>query len=121
LNHHRIEATVGAAERRRGAGMECPTRRDRERAYQARLSEYTEARSSVCYQVSKKFAAFKNVEMERAKSDLEEHHLVCVRVVRVIALLPEQNGFTGLRQLAAQVRVGPPLSSAMLAAGSFPG
>jgi hypothetical protein len=81
--------------------MECPICRDRERAYKARLSEYTEARSSACYQVSKRLAAFKNVEMERAKSDLEEHRLVCVSAIRVLALLPERYVSTGLRQLAA--------------------
>jgi hypothetical protein len=46
-------------------------------------------------------AAFKNVEMERAKSDLEEHRLVCVSAIRVLALLPERDVSTGLRQLAA--------------------
>jgi len=81
--------------------MECPICRDRERAYQAGLSEYTEARSSAYYQVSKRLAAFKNVEMERAKSDLEDHRLVCVCAIRVLALLPERDVFTGLRQLAA--------------------
>jgi len=81
--------------------MECSICRDRERAYQARISEYTEARSSACYQVSKRLAAFKNVEMERAKSDLEDHRLVCVCAIRVLALLPERDVFTGLRQLAA--------------------
>jgi hypothetical protein len=70
--------------------MECPICRDRERAYQAGLSEYTEARSSAYYQVSKRLAAFKNVEMARAKSDLEEHRLVCVSAIRVLALLPER-------------------------------
>ncbi len=60
-----------------------------------------EARSSACYQVSKRLAAFKNVEMERAKSDLEEHQLVCVSAIRVLALLPERDVSTGLRQLAA--------------------
>ncbi len=69
--------------------MECPICRDRERAYQAGLSEYLEARSSACFQVGKWRAAFKNVEMERAKSDLEEHRLVCVFAIRVLAPLSE--------------------------------
>ena len=81
--------------------MECSICRDRERAYQAGLSEYTEARSSACYQVSKRLAAFKNVEMERTRSDLEEHRLVCVFAIRVLALMPERDVSTGLRQLAA--------------------
>lgn len=81
--------------------MECPICRDLKRAYETGLSEYMEARSSACYQVSKRLAAFKNVEMERAKSDLEEHQLVCVSAIRVLALLPERDVSTGLRQLAA--------------------
>jgi len=69
--------------------MDCPICRDLERAYQAGLSEYIEARSSACYQVSKWQAAFKNVEMERAKSDLEEYLLVCVSAIRVLVPLSE--------------------------------
>lgn len=42
------------------------------------LSEYVKARSAAYYQVSTELAAYKNVEMERAKSDLEEHRLLCV-------------------------------------------
>jgi hypothetical protein len=46
-------------------------------------------------------AAFKNVEMERAKSDLEEHRLVCVSAIRVLALMPERDASTSLKHLAA--------------------
>jgi hypothetical protein len=81
--------------------MECPICRDLERAYQAGLSEYIEARSSACFQVSKWHAALKNVDMERAKSDLEEHRLVCVFAIRALAPLSEQDASTSLRQLAA--------------------
>ena len=66
--------------------MDCPICRDLRRAYEAGLSKYIEACSSASYGVSTKLAAFKNVEMERAKSELKEHRLVCVPVVRVIAL-----------------------------------
>ena len=41
-----------------------------------RLSEYVEARSSAYYQVSTEIAAKKNVDMERARYDLEEHRAV---------------------------------------------
>jgi hypothetical protein len=81
--------------------MECPICRDLERAYQAGLGEYIEARSSACYQVSKMLAASKNVDMERAKSDLEEHRLVCATAIRVLALMPERDVTTSLRHLAA--------------------
>jgi len=48
-----------------------------ERAFKAKRSQYVEARSAVFYQVSTELAAYKNVNMQRAKSDLEEHQLVC--------------------------------------------
>ncbi|MGB8032039.1 MAG: hypothetical protein WCF30_20500 [Terracidiphilus sp.] len=81
--------------------MKCPICRDRERAYQAGLCEYIEARSSAYYQISKKLAAKKNVDMERARYELEEHRLVCASAIRVLALLPERDVSTSLRQLAA--------------------
>ncbi len=45
------------------------------RALEIRRSEYLEARSAAYYRVSTELAAYKNVDMERAKSDLEEHQL----------------------------------------------
>jgi hypothetical protein len=56
--------------------------RDLERAFEHRRSQYIEACSAAYYRVSTELAAYKNVEMERAKSDLEEHQLVCVSSVR---------------------------------------
>jgi hypothetical protein len=56
--------------------MDCPSCRDLKRAYEAGLSEYIEARSSVCFRLCTKLAARKNVEMERAKYELEEHRFV---------------------------------------------
>lgn len=81
--------------------MDCSICRDLKRAFETGLSEYIEARSSASYGLSTKLAAFKNVEMERTKSELKEHRLVCVSAIRVIALLPERDVSTGLRQLAA--------------------
>jgi hypothetical protein len=81
--------------------MDCPICRDLERAYEDGLSEYIEARSSVCFRVCTKLAAKKNVDMERARYELEEHRFVCVSVVRVFALLPERGVSTSLRPLAA--------------------
>jgi hypothetical protein len=52
--------------------MDCPIR-----------SEYIAARSAAYYRVSTKLAAYKNVEMERAKSDFEEHQLVCFSAAKV--------------------------------------
>jgi hypothetical protein len=58
--------------------MDCSICRDLERALESRLSEYREARSAAYYRVSTALAARKNVDMERAKGDLEEHRLVCL-------------------------------------------
>jgi hypothetical protein len=52
--------------------------KDLERTFEARHSTYIAARSAPYYRVSTELAAYQNVEMERAKSDLEEHRLVCV-------------------------------------------
>jgi hypothetical protein len=43
-----------------------------ELAFESMRSKYVEARSAAYYQVSTELAAYKNVDMERAKSDLEE-------------------------------------------------
>lgn len=48
------------------------------RELESRRSRYIEARSAAYYRVSTELAAYKNVNMERTKSDLEEHRLVCV-------------------------------------------
>jgi hypothetical protein len=58
--------------------MDCPICRDLERAFAATQGEYVEARLSACYRVCRKFAARMNVDMERAKYELEEHRCVCV-------------------------------------------
>jgi len=58
--------------------MACLVCGDLERTLDFRRGKYFEARSAAYYQVCTELAAQKNVDMERAKSDLEEHHLVCV-------------------------------------------
>jgi hypothetical protein len=81
--------------------MGCLICKDMERTFEATHSEYIEARSSAFYRVSSRFAALKNVDMERAKNDLEEHRLVCVFAVKGSALLPSRDVSTRLRQVAA--------------------
>ena len=66
--------------------MSCLFCRNLERAYEAALGEYTEARSSAFSQVYLDLTAQKNVEMERARCELEEHRLVCVSAGKTIAL-----------------------------------
>ena len=57
--------------------MGCLICKDLERTLDFRRSKYFEARSAAYCQVSTEFAACKSVDMERAKSALEEHRLVC--------------------------------------------
>ena len=75
----------------------CPICENLKRAYAAGLSEYIEARSSARYGISKKVAAQKNVEMERAKYELEEHQFACVVGVRA----PKRDLSANLRHLVA--------------------
>ena len=58
--------------------MDCLICKDLERVFEFRHNEYIEARSAAYFRVSTALAAYKNVDKERAKSDLEEHQLVCV-------------------------------------------
>lgn len=56
---------------------------DLRQAFESKLGKYIEARSAAYYRVSTELAAHKNVDMERAWSDLEEHQLVCVSAAKV--------------------------------------
>jgi len=57
--------------------MSCSVCGSLERAYEAVFNEYQEARSSVRYRMSTVLAAQKNVDMERARYELEEHRRAC--------------------------------------------
>jgi len=61
--------------------MSCTICRSLERAYEAVLTEYTEARCSARYRVSTQLAAQKNVDMERARFELEEHRRGCTSAI----------------------------------------
>jgi hypothetical protein len=58
--------------------MYCRLCENLERVLAATEAEYLEASSLAYHQVSKKFAAYKNVEMERARAELQEHRMVCL-------------------------------------------
>jgi pyruvate/oxaloacetate carboxyltransferase len=81
--------------------MACSTCRNLERAYETGISEYAEARASVCYRVSTVHAAQKNVDMERARYELEEHRSVCASAASVRRLLPDRDAPRISRQLVA--------------------
>jgi hypothetical protein len=57
--------------------MKCLTCQQLEQAHEAAFSEYAEARASALFRICSNLAARKNVDMERTKSELEEHSLVC--------------------------------------------
>jgi len=63
--------------------MGCSICKGLERAFEARRSKYIAARSAAYYRVSTELAAYENVEMERAKSDFEEHQWVCFSAAKV--------------------------------------
>jgi hypothetical protein len=68
--------------------MHCLLCENLERTFEARRSEYVESGSLAYFRVSKKFAAYKNVEMERARIELQEHQSVCVSAANVSGRLP---------------------------------
>jgi hypothetical protein len=83
--HLRNRRFVGTPE---GASMSCLICRYLENVLESRRSEYIEVRSSACYRVCTKPAAFMNVDMERAKEELEEHKSLCASAARELVLVP---------------------------------
>jgi hypothetical protein len=57
--------------------MDCLTCRNLYRIVDQARAEYAEARSNMFYTVSTEIAAKRQVDMERAKTDLREHRSVC--------------------------------------------
>jgi hypothetical protein len=60
-----------------------------ENLFEARRIEYFGALCASYYLVSKRFAAYKNVELERARNELEEHRSVCPFAFNAPAAFPE--------------------------------
>jgi hypothetical protein len=69
--------------------MDCQLCANLERALKARQNEFALAASLACHRVSTKFAAYIYVEMQRAKSELEEHRSICVFAGNLSAPLPQ--------------------------------
>jgi hypothetical protein len=55
----------------------CPECESLNQVFESRLTAYLAARSAVLYQISTEFAAKQQVDMERAKNDMEEHLSIC--------------------------------------------
>jgi hypothetical protein len=68
--------------------MSCSTCTNLERAYIARQGEFIEACASASYKVCTRLAAQKNVEMERARQEMEDHRSVCLIASQIPAHLP---------------------------------
>ncbi len=81
--------------------MSCLTCEELKRIYEARIGEYVEAITSECHRINTRFAAHKNVEMERAKYELEEHRSVCLSAIVRPVLLPQREVPASLAQVAA--------------------
>jgi hypothetical protein len=68
--------------------MPCPLCLNLKLAFEARRNEYIEASSLAYFRVSKKFAAYMNVEMERARIELQEHRMGCLHALNESARVP---------------------------------
>lgn len=77
--------------------MGCLECKNLEDAFESRLSQYIDARSATYYRVTSELAAKKNVDMERAKSALEEHQLVCASGAEVRQSTPKTSHVSTLR------------------------
>lgn len=84
-----------------GENMSCPICGNLQRDYENKLGEYLAARASAVYGMSRKFAAKKNVEMERARYELEEHQIACAPALRSHALIAVRDISVSLTKLVA--------------------
>jgi hypothetical protein len=66
----------------RGIHMECLICRDLEQKLEEKRVEFAAARGSASYGVTIKSAAYINVDMEQARSELQDHRSVCIHVSR---------------------------------------
>jgi hypothetical protein len=81
--------------------MSCPICGTLQRDYENKLGEYIAARTSAVYGLSKKTAAEKNVEMERARYELEEHQIVCAPAFRSLELIAVRGVSAKMTKLVA--------------------
>lgn len=91
LNQIQFRTTVRPAEARRGQLRGCQICIDLQRAFEATYSEYVDACFSASYQFTTKFAAHKNVDMERARNEMEEHRFVCASAFRLTTVQPSSS------------------------------
>lgn len=70
--------------------MNCLECKDLQRYFDHMRVRYVAARTSAYYQVCTELAAKREVDMERARSALQEHREVCPSAVAERTLLPSQ-------------------------------
>jgi hypothetical protein len=83
--------------------MACVTCANLERDFEFRRADYIEALSEAYYRVSSSLAASKNVDLERAKSTLDEHQLVCADAVTRPATIPADDTRGRTRERAVRL------------------
>jgi hypothetical protein len=89
--------------------MHCQLCRNLEQAFETRRSAFIEASSLASFQVSSRFAAYLNVEMERALVELQEHRSMCRSNINETEGLPV---LTQLRRAPQEVLLTRPVGSA---------
>jgi hypothetical protein len=85
----------------RGIHMDCLICRDLEQKLETRRMEFANARGSASYGVSTKSAAYRNVDMEQARSELQDHRSVCAHVSRKPPVLASRAIQVSRRPVAA--------------------
>ena len=81
--------------------MDCLVCRDLEQKIEARRKLFAEARCSASFGVSSKSAAYRNVDMEQARSELQDHRSVCACVSRKLPALSARAIQASRRPVAA--------------------
>jgi hypothetical protein len=71
--------------------MDCLTCRNLYQIVDRARAEYAEARSAAFYTVSTEIAAKRQVDMERAKTDLREHRSVCSSALKLESIGRRRN------------------------------
>jgi hypothetical protein len=81
--------------------MDCLICRDLEQKLEARRMQFAEACGSASYGVSTKSAAYRNVDMEQARSELQDHRSVCAYASRMPSAHAQRSICASRRPVAA--------------------
>ena len=73
--------------------VDCPICKDLDRALNLTLASYMAARTAAYYRVCTDIAAKREVDVERAKIDLQEHQIACASAIMAeVANLADRTG-----------------------------